>query len=525
MNQFPRFLAFLVAALGVAVLLVACGASAPPPDPLAPYRPAFRSESLPPDFDVDAAPRYDIELSVDPRERKVEGVARIHFKNRSGRPMNDLYVRLYPNLPQLQGTMRLTGVSTLPGNYAAGYAYLNNNTTARITLTEPVPPDESIGIEIRYNVEAPDRAGYVLFGASEGILNLPYSYPILAAQTTEGTQQTTEGTQRDPTSPWRLDVPPPHGDIAIADPSFFTITATVPSGITLVASGVEITHTQGISDTVQHILVAGPDREWTMTVSPRFQQASLDVDGIRVNSYFLPEDANAGRSALAAAAAAVRVYDRLFSPYPYTKLDIVESPTRYLGMEYPGLNYIGLDTYRDQSGSQEVLVAHEVAHQWWNGLVNSDPFRYPWLDEGLAEHSSLLFIEMIHGPAAAERMRSLRWQVPVDWAVKNGYDAPAGSEVTAFDGTNYEILVYAKSALFFDALYQALGRDKYLEVLRTFIARYRFKTPTPADFLAVVGEVGGIDPQPIYQKWILSGPKHPSPKPAADTQTVTPAPG
>lgn len=518
MNQFPRFLAFLVAAFGVVVLLVGCVASAPPPDPLARYRPAFRSESLPPDFDVDAAPRYDIELSVDPTERKVEGVARIHFKNLSGRPMNDLYVRLYPNLPQLQGTMRLTSVSTLPGNYAAGYAYQNNNTTARITLTEPLPPDETIGIEIAYNVEAPDRSGYVLFGASEGILNLPYSYPILAAQTTEGAQL-------GPASSWRLDVPPPHGDIAIADPSFFTITATVPSGITLVASGVEITHTQGISDTVQHVLVAGPDREWTMTASPRFQQASLDVDGIRVNSYFLPQDANAGRSALANAAAAVRVYNRLFAPYPFTELDIVESPTRYLGMEYPGLNYIGLDTYRDQYGSQEVLVAHEVAHQWWYGLVNSDPFRYPWLDEGLAEHSSLLFTEMIHGPNAAERMRALRWQVPVDWAVKNGYDAPAGQEVTAFDGTNYEILVYAKSALFFDALYQALGHDKYLEVLRTFIARYRFKTPTPADFLAVVGEVGGIDPQPIYQKWILSGPKHPSSKPAEGTQTVTPTPG
>ena len=187
MNQFPRFLAFLLAALGVAVLLVACGAHAPPPDPLAAYRPAFRSESLPSDFDVDAAPRYDIELSVDPRARKVEGVARIHFQNRSGRPMNDLYVRLYPNLPQLQGTMRLTGVSTLPGNYAAGYAYQNNNTTARITLTEPLPPGATIGVEITYNVEAPDRSGYVLFGASEGILNLPYSYPILAAQTTEGT--------------------------------------------------------------------------------------------------------------------------------------------------------------------------------------------------------------------------------------------------------------------------------------------------------------------------------------------------
>ncbi len=510
MNQFPRFLAFLSAVIGLAALLAACR-SAPPPDPLARYRPAFRADALPPDFDVAAAPRYDIDLRVNPGERRVDGVARIHLKNRSGRPMNDLYVRLYPNLPQLQGTMQLTGVSTLPGNYAAGFAYQDNNTTARITLSEPLPPGASTGLEITYHVEAPDRSGYVLFGASEGILNLPYSYPILAAQT------------GDPATPWRLDVPPPHGDIAIADPAFFAITATVPSGITLVASGVEITQTQSISNTVQHVLVAGPGPEWTMTVSDKFQKASLDVDGIHVNSYFLPQDAGAGRSALADAAAALRVYNRLLTPYPYTKLDIVESPTRYLGMEYPDLNYIGIDTYRDQRGSQEVLVAHEVAHQWWYALVNSDPFRYPWLDEGLAEHSSMLFMETLHGPGAAERMSSLRWQVPVNWAVKNGYDAPPGQTVTAFDGTNYEILVYAKSALFFDALYHALGHDKYLEVLRAYIDRYRFRTPLPSDFLAVVKEVGGIDPQPIYEKWILSGGKQSGPK-ADATPAPLPAP-
>ena len=64
--------------------------------------------------------------------------------------------------------------------------------------------------------------------------------------------------------------------------------------------------------------------------------------GSKSTATFWPQDAIAGRSALADAAAAVRVYNRLFAPYPYTELDIVESPTRYLGMEYPGLNYIGI---------------------------------------------------------------------------------------------------------------------------------------------------------------------------------------
>jgi len=125
-----------------------------------------------------------------------------------------------------------------------------------------------------------------------------------------------------------------------------------------------------------------------MIMSPDFQVESGEVDGIRLNSYYLPQDETAGRAAYNQSAAALRAYSRMFASYPYTELDIVEAPTRHLGMEYPGLNYIGVVTYWDESDSQEQLVAHEVSHQWWYGLVGSDPFRYPWLDEGLAEHSS-----------------------------------------------------------------------------------------------------------------------------------------
>ncbi len=476
------------------VLLTACGRSRSIEDPFAVYAPAWRRGVSMGAFVLGDAPRYDLIMTVDPDNRRLEGTAVVQLRNLSGRPLNDLYLRLYPNLPQLGGTMQLTGVVVLPQRYPAGFAYTLNNTAARITLPRPLPANEPIALEVTYRLQAPQKTGYVLFGESEGILNLPYSYPMVPAQT------------RDPASPWRLEIPPPHGDIAITDPSLFVVTATVPADVTLVATGVAITQTVGISATVQHVLVAGPIPEFAMTLSRHFQSERLTLDDILITSYFLPQDRTAGRAALADAAAAVRVFGQLLAPYPFTELDIVQAPTRYLGMEYPGLNYIGLDTYRQQSESQKILIAHEVAHQWWYALVGSDSFRYPWLDEGLAEHSSLLFMDTLYGPSVADRIRTLRWRVPTEWAVQNGYDAPVGRDVTAFNGTNYEILVYAKAALFFDALYQSLGFETYLKVLQTFIERYRLQRPTPTDFLTVVAEVGGIDPQPLYEQWILSGP-------------------
>lgn len=477
------------------ILFAACAPSPPPPDPLARYRPAFHAAAVLASVDTAAMPRYDITMRVDMAQRQVDGLARIHFRNLSGRPLNDVYVRLYPNLEQLVGGMRLTRAVTLPEQYAVGYAFVLDNTAARIILTQPLAPDATLDLELGYQVTAPARQGYVLFGESEGILSLPYSYPILAAQT------------RDPTNPWRLEIPPTHGDIAIADPAFYAVTVTLPSDVTLVSTGVAISVTQPLSGTVDHVIVAGPAREWGLILSRDYQVSRVEVDGTRVNSYYLPADQVAGEAALRHAAAALRVYNRLLAPYPYTELDVAAAPTRYLGMEYPGLNYIGLDTYRDQQETQEWLIAHEISHQWWYELVGSDSFRWPWLDEGLAEHSSLLYIENLYGQAEVDRIRFLRWQVPTDWAAEHGLDDKVGQEVTAFTAGNYETLVYAKSALFFDALYQEMGREAYLRVLQALIERYRYRTPTPADFLALVTEVGGFDPQPLYETWILRGPE------------------
>jgi aminopeptidase N len=407
--------------------------------------------------------------------------------------MRDVYLRLYPNLPQLGGLMKVTSVRTLPDRYAVGFAPDMQNTAVRITLINELQSDQDLDLEVEFEVLAPKKSGYVLFGESEGILSLPYAYPMLARQT------------GDPAHPWRLEIPPTFADIAITNLAFYSVTATLPADYTIVTAGVEITQTQSAaSQWIDHYMVTGPAREWTMLVSKNLHKLSQSVDGNQINNYYLTKDANTGKSAMAYSAAVMRVYDRLFSPYVFTQLDVTEAPTRYLGMEYPKLNYIGQDVYRDVANSQEILIAHEISHQWWYALVGSDPYKYPWLDEGLAEHSSLLYMETIYGEEVADRIRSHRWRIPVKWVQDHGYDAPVGQEVTAFNGTNYEILVYAKSALFFDGLYQKMGRERYLEVLQTFIDRYRFKTPKPEDFLDTVREVGGIDPMPLYKKWIES---------------------
>jgi hypothetical protein len=84
---------------------------------------------------------------------------------------------------------------------------------------------------------------------------------------------------------------------------------------------------------------------------------------------------------LAAARTAVSTFSQSFGPYPYPELDVVLVAFSDFGMEYPTIVFSEVDKW---------TVAHEIAHQWWYGLVGNDQYAEPWLDESLATWSEEL---------------------------------------------------------------------------------------------------------------------------------------
>lgn len=87
-----------------------------------------------------------------------------------------------------------------------------------------------------------------------------------------------------------------------------------------------------------------------------------------------------------AAAYALDFYSRKIGLYPYTELFVVPFDQTG-GMEYPGLVMISSRYLRSNNRAEmgELVIAHEVAHQWFYALVGSDQIKAPWLDESLVE--------------------------------------------------------------------------------------------------------------------------------------------
>jgi len=470
-----------------AVTLAACGASpADEPRPTAAtLTPTPAPTPTPTPVPVGRFAHYRLSLSLEPDGRLV-GNEVVTFPNHTGGALTEIVFRLYPNLPQYEGHMEV-GPVTIDGRPATT-TLRAEGTALAVALPDPLRPERSVEVELSFEVTIPHKEeGYVLFGYSQGIWSVPGGYALLAVH---------DG-QR-----WHEDVAPGHGDAIFAEAALYDVSLALPQNLTLVVTGSLISQKDSDGQRV-YAISGGPLREFAWLASADYKVSQTTAYGKVLRSYYLPGDEAAGQATLNIAAAALRAYQDAFGPYLYDDMIVAEAPLLHYGMEFPGLNAIGLDLYRAQRAQLEDRVVHEIAHQWWYAQVGNDQVNTPWLDEGLAEYSMAIYYEQIFGQAQANTLINQRWLVPYQVAVENDYDAVVNQPSAAFSW-EYEVIVYAKAALFFDALRKELGDEVFLSVLQRYAEQYRWGIATPDDFLQVAESVSGRSLDELYDRWILT---------------------
>jgi aminopeptidase N len=393
------------------------------------------------------------------------------------------------------------------GGEPATFVYTNDNTALRIDLDTPLLPGQAVTVGLTWRLEIPSwtdqPAVYALFGRSQEMISLPLFYPSLAVYTdgpTLGAGQwwLTNGTER--------------GDAAFNVASLFAVTLTLPAGWTPVTSGTEIS-TQEAGAQTQHVFVTGPSREFLFHASPAFSAVSSEAYGTRVTSYYLPGSEAAAQAALKYAVQALRIYSDHFGEYPFTDMRVAPAPITFRGMEYPQAILLGVETYTRFRDKLEMLTVHEMAHQWWYQIVHNDPVAEPWLDEALAEFSMRLYMENTRGEDDAQRLVVQRWQTPLDGLKAKQQDTAVDQPVPAFlNGTQYETIVYAKGALFYDTVRDTIGVRRFDRFLQNYARKYRWQIVDSAQWLDGLRDLPDPALLTLFEEWIRE------PAPAAPVQ-------
>jgi len=428
-----------------------------------------------------AAPTYDIELTIDPTSARVTGRQTITYTNAEAEALDSIVLRLLPNAPGYGGMMTVTHLLR-SGQSIVPRAELGD-TVLRVPLEPPLKPDRTVWLSMDFTVDVPTSniSGHGLFSYFQGVMALPTVYPLVPAYDEAG---------------WHTGTAPVHGDDVFSDVAIYNAKVSAPSTFTLIATGACGTPSEGT-----WTCEAAPMRDFTVVLGEDYERAGREVRGVVVNSYFYEWHTPGGGKALDVAVDAVEAFSGFFGPYPYTELDVVETPNYLGGMEYSGLVVVEDGLYPGVS-TVEWLTAHEVAHQWWMVVVGNDQINEPWLDEALTQYSTMLYYEAVYGKQRADAILNAVFVQTHQALESTGKDMPAGLPADAYPPDLYFDIVYDKGALYFHELRERVGDDVFFDTLQTYYSRHRYQIATTESFLDTVEDVTGDRHEDLYRTWI-----------------------
>lgn len=221
--------------------------------------------------------------------------------------------------------------------------------------------------------------------------------------------------------------------------------------------------------------------------------------GTAVEYYLYPTDRENGTRQFGRARQMVEVYSSLVGPYPYEKLALVQSSTRFGGME--NSSAIFLDEKRIGNGtSLEGLVAHEIAHQWFGDSVTQTEWADLWLSEGFATYFGHLFFERADGREVfMKRMHDSRDQ----YLKANRTKTRAIQDETKELNTLLNAFTYQKASWVLHMLRGIMGDEPFFAAIRDYYAAYRDRNATTDELRLIMERHAGQPLDWFFRQWIV----------------------
>lgn len=504
---------------------------------------------------------YVINVELDDQNQKIIGSETITYTNNSPDPLSYLWLQLDENehasnaenksfdgsriparMPEGQvkamteKSAKEYGVNILKVTDATGKAlpYTINYTMMRIDLPAPLKPGAKFIFKVDWNYNISDRmkeggrGGYEYFAKDDNYLyTITQWFPRMAVYSDFQGWQHKQFTGR--------------GEFALAFGDY-RVNITVPSDHVVGGTGVCLNYDKVLSadqlkrwkaaqsETKEPIEVvtkaemenaikgkATTKKTWTYEAknvrdfafvsSRRLVWDAMKTDGIEGNtpmamSYYGPEAYGLYRKySTKVVAHTLRTYSKFTIPYPYPVAISVEAAN---GMEYPMICFNYGRTEADGTYSEATkygmigVIIHEVGHNFFPMIVNSDERQWTWMDEGLNTFVQYL-TEQEWEPDYPSR-RGPAYMITDYMKLPKEQLEPimTNSENIVQFGPN----AYSKPATGLNILRETImGRELFDFAFKEYATRWAFKHPTPADFFRTMEDASAVDLDWFWRGW------------------------
>ncbi|WP_229792808.1 M1 family metallopeptidase [Rhodanobacter panaciterrae] len=478
---------------------------------------------------------YQINAELDAAKHAVTGKERMTWRNRSDRAVSRVYFHLYLNGFQNEGSTWFTerkvltahgrsrGAAALKkgewgwidlqqvkqGDAALKWTFVQpdggpatDQTVVRIDLAEPVAAGATLTLDIDFLSQLPrvvERTGWF------GDFNLVGQwFPKIGVLELAG--------ERGATAP-RWNVHEFHFNSEFyADFGLYDVNLTVPSDYTVGAVGEQQGEPQTANGKTTYHYVQGDvhDFAWVAAKGYKVLDGSWQGPGspkVALKVLYPPEYVGSAQTQLKASIDSLSYFSDTLGAYPYRTLTVVVPPynaSEAGGMEYPTFYTTdGFTKVEPGTGSQyssDFVTIHEFGHGYFYGILASNEFEEPMLDEGLNEYwdqrmlrergqnldlTTPMLRRLGFAPSftgfAIERLASGLKQ-PFDPLGENSWDR--------FSSSSYGT-VYSRTATAMHDLEERLGKEVTERAFHEYYKRWRFRHPSAADLRATLIDVSG----------------------------------
>lgn len=505
---------------------------------------------------------YDIEVELDDEKQVVKGKERITYVNNSPDQLEYLWLQLDQNVRSINSDSKLIRVERMEdfrslgavhrkmfefdGGYKIEYVkatngedmnFSINKTMLRIDLDKPLKPGGSISFDLKwwYNIndrmKIGGRSGYEYFEEEDNYLyTIAQWFPRMCVYNdVEGWQNKQflgRGEFTLPFGDYDVEITVPEDHIVSATGVLQNESAVLTSEqrkrLKDAASNFDkptVIVTQDEAEENEKEKATGKKtwsfkaenvRDFAFASSRKFIWDAMPVEiggkSIMAMSFY-PKEGNPlwEKYSTEVVAHTLKVYSKYTIDYPYPVAISIHAKS--IGMEYPMICFNGGRPEPDGTYSQRTkygmlgVIIHEVGHNFFPMIINSDERQWTWMDEGLNT-----FVQYLTEQEWERDYPSRRGPAHMIANYMGGdktYISPimTNSESIWQFGNN----AYGKPATALNILRETvMGRELFDHAFKIYCERWAFKHPTPADFFRTMEDASAVDLDWFWRGWFYT---------------------
>ncbi len=193
---------------------------------------------------------------------------------------------------------------------------------------------------------------------------------------------------------------------------------------------------------------------------------------------------------------AISYFSSELGPYPYEQVSVVCAPNENGndGMEYPMVTLLSMLSNLEQN--LDVLIEHEVGHNWLQAIIANNERDFPWMDEGMNTFYERKYQRSKYPPEEPtnwvdKKAPRNKLEQMLNSQYENKQDQPIQTTSEAFTTINYGAIAYEKAGIWMEKLEAELGKETMKKVMQAYFKKWGFKHPKTTDFKQVAEEVSG----------------------------------